>query len=161
MCWNLTDTSCLGQLGSDAWHPVRAVATSPITFTVTSYDGIKGLLTGQQTTCDWSRTDWVEVCYGADTILGASATTFGGVVNTGLSPSAFAAAYCGRLLAHETKHTDQWAIFGPGFAVLDLLDAAQGQLHASLSGSGHAGNYQLFENWAGLSDGGYTSCQCQ
>ena len=133
-------------MASNAWHPVRAAVTYPLSSTAMAIDQAYGLLPGNNVACTWNSANWVYVCSGAPTILGAGATTFGGVINTGYSYCDFLAANDGRLMAHETKHSDQWAIFGPGFAVLDSL-AAVGSL-------GHA-RYNPFEIWAGLKDGGY------
>jgi len=66
-------------------------------------------------------------------------TTIGNVYLTGgSSPSK-------RLLRHETKHADQWALLGPLFPFFYGL--------AELIGRGPKRN--LFERWAGLEDGGY------
>ncbi len=47
---------------------------------------------------------------------------------------------------HESRHADQWAMFGPAFAALYGIDMfwAGGNLKRS-----------AFERWAGLHDGGY------
>lgn len=59
-----------------------------------------------------------------------------------------------RLIAHETKHTDQWAIFGPGFAVLDTAAAGVDWGIGKATGS-NTGQHNVFEIWADLRDGGY------
>jgi hypothetical protein len=54
-----------------------------------------------------------------------------------------------RLLAHEAKHSDQWAILGSKFAVIYLgTDGVPGLI--GLCGP--------FEGWAGYADGGYERC---
>jgi len=47
---------------------------------------------------------------------------------------------------HESRHSDQWAMFGPAFPVLYGAESArtQGDFHRN-----------VFERWAGLHDGGY------
>jgi hypothetical protein len=47
---------------------------------------------------------------------------------------------------HESKHSDQWAMFGPAFPGLYGAEAVR-----------TGGNYHrnVFERWAGLHDGGY------
>jgi hypothetical protein len=47
---------------------------------------------------------------------------------------------------HESRHSDQWAMFGPAFPALYGADCVR-----------TGGDYQrnVFEQWAGLHDGGY------
>ena len=47
---------------------------------------------------------------------------------------------------HESRHSDQWAMFGPSFPVLYGAETARtrGDFHRN-----------VFERWAGLHDGGY------
>ena len=47
---------------------------------------------------------------------------------------------------HESRHSDQWAMFGPGFPILYGAESAR-------SGGDYYQN--MFEQWAGLHDGGY------
>ena len=49
---------------------------------------------------------------------------------------------------HESRHSDQWAMFGSAFPVLYGAESArtQGDFHRN-----------VFERWAGLHDGGYGS----
>lgn len=49
-------------------------------------------------------------------------------------------------LSHETKHADQWALFGASFA-LDYLVA-----------QAVVGKCNFWEWWAGFDDGGYSQC---
>jgi hypothetical protein len=48
---------------------------------------------------------------------------------------------------HETRHSDQWAMFGPAFPAWYGAESARthGDFHRN-----------VFERWAGLHDGGYT-----
>jgi hypothetical protein len=48
---------------------------------------------------------------------------------------------------HESRHSDQWAMFGPSFPALYGAETARthGDFHRN-----------VFERWAGLHDGGYT-----
>lgn len=47
---------------------------------------------------------------------------------------------------HESRHSDQWAMFGPAFPALYGAESARA-----------GGDYErnVFERWAGLHDGGY------
>lgn len=56
------------------------------------------------------------------------------------------------LLSHESRHADQWGIFGPLFPILYFGNEALSQL----GGMGSCGNE--FERAAGFEDGGYRSC---
>ena len=49
---------------------------------------------------------------------------------------------------HESRHSDQWAMFGPAFPAFYGAESArtQGDFHRN-----------VFERWAGLHDGGYGS----
>jgi len=47
---------------------------------------------------------------------------------------------------HEERHADQWAMFGPVFAVLYGAESAR---------TGGDAHHNVFERWAGLHDGGY------
>jgi RHS repeat-associated protein len=150
---------CLGagvatRIFNDVYHPLRAAVTAPVTGLTLSVDYAYSLLPGRDVDCHWNSREWVAVCSGGPTILGAPATTFGGVINTSLSYSAFLQANNCRLLAHEVKHTDQWAIFGPGFAGLDALAAGGDWLGSKIFGW-DPGTHNPFEIWAGLKDGGY------
>lgn len=59
----------------------------------------------------------------------------------------------GRLLRHETKHADQWAVLGLGFPVwyggAEVVSVATG------ARGSRAGCNNVFERAAGLADGGY------
>ena len=48
---------------------------------------------------------------------------------------------------HESRHSDQWSMFGPAFPALYGAECARtdGDFHRN-----------VFERWAGLHDGGYT-----
>src|SRR5215218_10202797 len=47
---------------------------------------------------------------------------------------------------HESRHSDQWAMFGPAFPALYGAESAR---------TGGDYNRNVFERWAGLHDGGY------
>ena len=47
---------------------------------------------------------------------------------------------------HESRHSDQWAMFGPSFAA--LYGAESARTHGDFRSN-------VFERWAGLHDGGY------
>jgi hypothetical protein len=158
---NLTDPTglfwgegTLKRVANDVYHPVRAAVTAPVSATALAVDYGYSAISGNSVDCNWNSRNWVAVCSGGPTILGAPATTFGGVINTSLSYNDFLQANDCRLLAHETKHTDQWAIFGPGFAALDAV-AAGGDWVGSKIFGWDPGTHNPFEIWAGLKDGGY------
>jgi RHS repeat-associated protein len=139
--------SCVRSASNAAWHTTRFVATLPETVPALAVDKLTGA------DCDWNGKNMIFICYGGPTVLGAPATTFGAVINTHLTRDQFAAANCGRLLAHETKHTDQWAILG-AFDFLLTDGAASGVSEAGWGDNAH----NVLEMWAGLNDGGYTPC---
>lgn len=86
------------------------------------------------------RTGGMIICTGAKWGFGKGGTTYGNVFLTGGTKVDAA------LLRHETKHADQWAIFGPGFGVQYLITyAIQGECN-------------VYEKSAGYKDGGYNHC---
>lgn len=154
---NLIDPTGLigfGDIASGAWHAVRTVVTTPVSTTAMAVNLAYGALPGRDVSCRWNGANAVAVCSGGPTILGAGATTLGAVINTNQSYDDFLAANDCRLIAHETKHTDQWAIFGPGFGLLDGV-AAGADWAASRAFGWDEGTHNPFEIWAGLEDGGY------
>lgn len=76
----------------------------------------------------------------------AHAFTIGNVVTTPRTVESLS----DKLLAHETRHSTQYAVFGLVF--LPLYGAA---IAVSWVLSGDIGAYNVFERWAGLDDGGY------
>ena len=158
---NLTDPTGLfwgegtfRRVANDVYHPVRAAVTGPVSAVTLGVDYGYSLLPGRDVDCNWNSRNWVAVCSGGPTILDAPATTFGGVINTELNYNDFLQANDCRLMAHETKHTDQWAIFGPGFAGLDAVAAGGDWIGSEIFGW-KPGAHNPFEIWAGLKDGGY------
>jgi hypothetical protein len=77
------------------------------------------------------------VCAGLRWGFARGGTTIGGVFLTGRWPPA-------ALLRHEAIHADQWARFGPGFAVRYLFEEIR-----------NPGSRNRFEIEAGLANGGY------
>ena len=124
--------------------------------------GVHMATTGQGD-CDWNGKNWVIICYNTWTLPHSDAFTLGSTINTTLDKSEFADRNCGRLLAHETKQGDQWAMFGGNFVPLLGLDWTQARLRTPLHGGPAVATRTLAENWAGLADGGYSgpgSCGC-
>lgn len=135
--------------------PARAAVTAPVSAVALAINYGYSKLPGRTVEYHWNQEHWVFVCCGGPTSLGAGATTFGGVINTRHSYETFMAANDGRLMGHETKHTDQWAIFGAkGFAILYGLAAAADWIGSKRKGWPQ-GSRNPFEIWAGLSEGGY------
>ncbi len=131
-----------------------AALTAPVSAVAVAVNLAYARLPGRTVGYHWDWDHWVLVCCGGPTSLGAGATTFGGVINTKLSYDELLNGHDGRLIWHETKHTDQWAIFGPSFAIVYGLAAAWDLV--GLKGSDRRqGTHNAFEIWAGLSEGGY------
>jgi hypothetical protein len=63
-------------------------------------------------------------------------------------------------LSHETKHSDQWAIFGPNLFLGLYIDNWLVSEVISTAAGGYAAEYNLFEIWAGLHNGGYGAPNC-
>jgi len=151
---NIVDPSGLIGL-SDLWQGVRSVATAPVSAAALAVNYWYSALPGRSVDCTWNARNMVSVCSGGPTILYAKATAFGGVINTRYSYDEFLEAEDCRLMAHETKHTDQWAIFGPiQFASLDT-GAAVGDWISNKAFGTDIGTMNIFEVAAGLKDGGY------
>jgi hypothetical protein len=81
----------------------------------------------------------------------AGAFTLGNVINTKHPPEYLLAPEKARLLAHESRHSVQAAIFGPFLLPLYGL----GQAYSWLVSGDHGGR-NVFERWAGLESGGYS-----
>jgi len=142
----------VAQVAGNAWHPVRAQINKPWS----DLGKLANIGTGAQ--CQWNSAEWVDVCYGGRSLLGASATTFGCTINTPYSQQQFYDANGGNgsFLAHEVKHSDQWALFGELFPLLDALGAAESAYLIHVLGfPGDENSWNPFEVWAGLGDGGY------
>ncbi len=100
----------------------------------------------QGATCKW-RKGLMVVCTGARWAGFRGGMTIG---NTYITTERTVSA---RLLAHETKHSDQWAIFGWLFVPLYLLAEAVSWIWGARDR--YAGCKNFFEKWAGLVDGRY------
>lgn len=134
--------------------PVRAAITAPVSAVALAVNYGYSRLPGRNVEYRWNREHWVFVCPGGPTSLGAGATTFGGVINTRLSYDALLSGNDGQLMWHETKHTDQWAIFGPAFAAVYGVAALWDLIGVKRKGW-PLGSHNAFEIWAGLTEGGY------
>ena len=135
---------------SRLWRGVRFVLNGPAT--------LAGCLIGLAThgSLHWDGEHLVVLCTGSSAPkLGSTAFAVGSVVITSLGPDDFAARHGGRLMAHETRHSDQWALLGP----LPFLAAYGAEFIRSRWVSRHRGgdpgSYNLFERWAVLEEGGY------
>ncbi len=134
--------SCRGTgAATRAGHVIRHTVTAPITAGAMIYAEANG---GR---CSMERRLTV-VCTNTNAWANGprSALTVGSAVITeqsGLSED---------LLSHESRHADQWGIFGPLFPILYFGNEALSQL----GGMGSCGNE--FERAAGFEDGGYRSC---
>ncbi len=94
------------------------------------------------------RAGLVVVCTGVDTWATGPRpiVTIGNVVlteNQILSDAEF---------EHETRHADQWAIFGPS------LPGLYGVFEGASQVTGHDSCWNVFEWWAGFEGGGYRKC---
>jgi hypothetical protein len=110
----------------------RAVANLPLTATAVAWGRAHG---GH---CD-VRGDLTVTCAGMDGGYSNAGTTVGNVWLYGDLGG-------GDRHRHESRHSDQWAMFGPSFAGLYSAECARtrGDYHRN-----------IFERWAGLHDGGY------
>ncbi|MGH2759141.1 MAG: RHS repeat-associated core domain-containing protein, partial [Actinomycetota bacterium] len=100
----------------------------------------------QGATCKW-RKGLMVVCTGARWAGFRGGMTIG---NTYITTAPVVSA---GLLAHETKHADQWALFGWLFVPLYLLAEAVSWIWGARGR--YAGCKNFFEKWAGLAGGGY------
>ena len=142
---NLSKTiSPTRRYAKDAWHAARFLMAAPATVAGAMFASLTG------GTCHFNRDFGVFVYTGAWTPQRAGAYTMGATVITKYDIDEFMAHNDGQLLAHEVKHTDQWATLGVvGFAVLYGLETLRAELLVKRR------NANLFEVWAGLKDGGY------
>lgn len=140
-------------LASAVYHPVRSLATSPVTATTSYAATLQGgncrLLTEH---------DWMTVCegVGGDWKKGGwiNAQTFGSAIITNASCDELLRDNGGRTFIHEQKHADQWALFGPMlYNAIGILDS--GQSRARTPEGEDPGCNSGFEIWAGLEDGRY------
>jgi hypothetical protein len=144
----------LRRVASDVYHPLRFLATLPATGAGLTLIGVRQLQTGEGA-CRWNQKYWVVVCYNSFTLPRSDAFAIGATVSTRLDATSFRFANDGRFTAHEVKHTDQWALLGDlGFGAAYGVDTGQAEGRAALFG-GQAGSRKLFEQLAGLMDGGY------
>jgi len=135
---------------SRLWRSVRFVLNLPAT--------LVGCLIGVAThgSCHWDREHLVVLCTGSSAPkLGSTAFAVGSTVITSLSAGEFRARNGGRLMAHETRHSDQWALLGPlPFLAAYGEEFVRSRLVSRRRG-GDPGSYNLFERWAVLEDGSY------
>ncbi|MEI2639412.1 MAG: RHS repeat-associated core domain-containing protein [Microthrixaceae bacterium] len=90
--------------------------------------------------CGFNGQEVMIACTGMKRFTAKGGTTIGAVFVSkyGTDP---------KLMSHEAKHADQWLLFGNGFAGLyGFAYVAQGECN-------------VFERWAGFSQGGYTQCR--
>ncbi|MGY4644221.1 PA14 domain-containing protein [Cellulomonas sp. URHB0016] len=93
--------------------------------------------------CNWNKQEWMYACTGAKRFGVKGGTTYGSTfVSSKLSKDLDV-----RVMAHEGKHSNQWALLGsPGMAF--------GYLNAYAS----QGECNFYERQAGFADGHYTNC---
>ena len=85
------------EVWNNAYHPLRAVATAPVSLSVFAANKWAGK------DCRIDGAQWVAVCTRAFTFGDATATTFGTVINTRLNYKDFMAYNNGQLFSHELK----------------------------------------------------------
>jgi RHS repeat-associated protein len=99
--------------------------------------------------CSSADADLIVVCYGAD--IASPAITVGNTIVTRYSRAS--RGLSSSLRAHEIRHSNQWARFGPAFSVIYAEAAIRSWVYGlDLS------CYNPFEIEAGLGAGGYTGC---
>jgi len=137
----------------DVWHAGRLVLNGPATAAgvgwAMTHGGSCGM-TGQL----------VVVCdhVSRKGMFGQAAFTFGSTVMTKMGRGDFESV--SGLMSHETKHTDQYAMFslvvGPVASGPTFVAAYGGAWGAA--GIGGRPECNIFERWAGYADGHYTEC---
>ena len=136
--WWRGPTCAAGRLGRNAaqtsWAVTREVSNAPWTAAALSYAAAVG---GE---CH-GRSGGLLECMVADFPGYGDQVTIGNVVfnTTGERMK-------NERLAHETKHSDQWALFGADFAIDYLIQ------------QGIVGECNFWEWWAGFGSGGYDQC---
>lgn len=139
------DGSCRGSgVLEKGYHGARFVRNGPVTGVAYVWSELNGAECTMQT-------GLMGVCLddGTTANLWAPVMTAG---NTVIADAGFDVS--GDLLAHETKHADQWFIFGyPAFPIL-----YGGATVQSLITHGDPACGNVFEQWAHLGDGGYDHC---
>lgn len=135
---------------SRLWRTARFVLNLPVTLVGCAI----GLATGGS--CHWDGEHVAVLCTGSwAPRLGSTAFAVGSAVITSLDGDEFRRRQAGRLMAHETRHSDQWALLGPvGFLAAYAEEFVRSRWLSSHRG-GNPGSYNLFERWAILKDGGY------
>ena len=144
----------------DVWHGLRLLATLDISVPVLLLNIALGA------DCGWNGRFSTVVCYDSPlAALQGQPFTIGSVVQSpwSMKTTAFEYHCFGGLngwLSHETKHSDQWAIFGPNLFLGLYIDNWLVSEVISTAAGGYAAEYNLFEIWAGLHNGGYGAPNC-
>lgn len=134
----------LGRAFTDVWRPSRVLLDGPESLLAWYISERLGA------SCGWDSHNWVTVCYNDPTAMVENRPfTVGTTImaQNGDPANGYPNGKPG-WLAHETKHSDQWAIFGPGFFIEYFIS-----VHYYGSSCGNP-----YEQWAGLRNGGYTQC---
>jgi hypothetical protein len=135
---------------SRLWGTARFVWNLP----ATAAGCLVGVATGGS--CRWDAEHVAVLCTGSSAPkLGSTAFAVGSAVITSLSAEEFRGRHGGRLMAHETKHSDQWALLGPVVFLAAYGEEFIRSRWRSRRRGGDPGSYNLFERWAVLADGGY------
>lgn len=138
------DDSCRGSgVLEKGYHGVRFVRNSPVTGVAYVWAEFNGSECARET-------GLMVVCIDNGTIANfwAPVATVG---NTIIADNSYSSVD-GALLAHETKHADQWFIF-PNFPLLYGAATVQSLITTRDFACGN-----VFEQWADLDAGGYTHC---
>ena len=139
------------RLATDAWRPARVVLNAPETAVAVTGSYVTG------GSCKWNSSLWVAECFnsGLAKVTGRPFTMGSAVMSpisekqTRKQETQLCVGVNG-WLNHETRHSDQWATFGPIFGLYYGIDSA-------IQGSG---SQNRFEQAAGLYNGGYLNAQC-
>jgi len=156
--WCLIHNSEGGCLGAGivqrGYHVGRLVLNGPTTAAAWAWS--EGTSLGRAD-CGW-RTGLILECSGATSWANGPAS-FLTVGNTIINEGPLLNA---TVLAHETKHADQWAIFGTLHTPVGFVKDYAMASFASWVLTGHYACANIFEVWAGLESGGYgTVCSDQ
>lgn len=150
--WCLIHNSNEGCWGASVveagWDVARFVRNAPVTAASLALTEAGSIVTGNGLADCHLRTGLMIECVGAaPAALPGGAWTIGNTII-----SQFGQPIDADLLAHETKHADQWAILGPvGFVETWLVSSA---VSGITTGTYPCGNF--IEWWAGLDAGGYS-----
>jgi hypothetical protein len=143
--FDLDGRMCFSCFGKTAWRAARSVSNSM------NGANALGLILASKSGGNCASRSGMVVCTNAHRWFARGGTTYGNFFITGASSVDPAT------MRHENKHADQWSIFG--LALPFLYGANEYYIHSTFFTNSFRntgpGCQNLFERWAGLTDGGY------